>query len=219
MCEAYVPFGNSPEESPALLFGARFGLSTVHQEDHLVLDLPVADECLADLDAAHVASEDYDVVMWGERCPDEHVEAFCEMRTQMARDVPSGEIDYLPHVVDETRLRTDEDRVAAGWISIVAAARRRVDGVMGGYSMLVLPRGGELAMQDDTLVMPEHRGRRLGTRLKLATLQVLTRNHPERRALHTWTEPENHAMYRTNTDFGYVARERMYEVQRKAPQE
>src|SRR3546814_8887244 len=37
--------------------------------------------------------------------------------------------------------------------------RRRVDGVMGGYSMLVLPRGGELAMQDDTLVMPEHRGR------------------------------------------------------------
>src|SRR3546814_951881 len=65
--------------------------------------------------------------MWGERCPDEHVEAFCEMRTQMARDVPSGEIDYLPHVVDETRLRTDEDRVAAGWISIVAAARRRVD--------------------------------------------------------------------------------------------
>src|SRR3546814_5182870 len=90
---------------------------------------------------------------------------------------------------------------------------------MGGYSMLVLPRGGELAMQDDTLVMPEHRGRRLGTRLKLATLQVLTRNHPERRALHTWTEPENHAMYRTNTDFGYVARERMYEVQRKAPQE
>src|SRR3546814_442418 len=143
VCEAYVPFGNSPEESPALLFGARFGLSTVHQEDHLVLDLPVADECLADLDAAHVASEDYDVVMWGERCPDEHVEAFCEMRTQMARDVPSGEIDYLPHVVDETRLRTDEDRVAAGWISIVAAARRRVDGVMGGYSMLVLPRGGD----------------------------------------------------------------------------
>src|SRR3546814_258023 len=134
-------------------------------------------------------------------------------------DLPSGEIDYLPHVVDETRLRTDEDRVAAGWISIVAAARRRVDGVMGGYSMLVLPRGGELAMQDDTLVMPEHRGRRLGTRLKLATLQVLTRNHPERRALHTWTEPENHAMYRTNTDFSYVARERMYEVQRKAPQE
>src|SRR3546814_18633173 len=87
------------------------------------------------------------------------------------------------------------------------------------FRSLVLPRGGGLAMQDDTLVMPEHRGRRLGTRLKLATLQVLTRNHPERRALHTWTEPENHAMYRTNTDFGYVARERMYEVQRKAPQE
>jgi GNAT superfamily N-acetyltransferase len=133
----------------------------------------------------------------------------------MAQDVPTGEIDFTPHVVDEARLRTSETRLSAGWISIVAAARRRADGVMGGYSMLVLPRGGELAMQDDTLVMPEHRGHRLGTRLKLATLQVLTRDHPERRALHTWTEPDNHAMYRTNTDFGYVARERMHELQRK----
>jgi len=41
------------------------------------------------------------------------------------------------------------------------------------------------------------------------------RDHPERRSLHTWTDPDNHAMYRTNSDFGFVAAERMYEMQRK----
>src|SRR3546814_14444245 len=85
------------------------------------------------------------------------------------------------------------------------------------FRSLVLPRGGGLAMQDDTLVMPEHRGRRLGPRLILATLQVLTRNHPERRALHTWTEPEHHSMSRTNTDSGSVARDGQFEVQRMPP--
>jgi hypothetical protein len=63
--------------------------------------------------------------------------------------------------------------------------------------------------------MPEHRGHRLGTALKLATLEIVQRDHPERRTFHTWTDPDNHAMYRTNTDFGYSPVERMHEVQRK----
>ncbi len=49
----------------------------------------------------------------------------------------------------------------------------------------------------------------------LATLQIVRSDFPEHRALHTWTDPGNAAMYRTNADFGYVARERMHDVQRK----
>lgn len=212
--ELHLPAGEQLEASASGRFAATRGFTCVHREDHLVLDLPVETDQLRAL--ARRDSDAYEIVLWGERCPDELVADYCAMRSQMATDVPTGELDLAPVVYDEERLRTGEQRLARGWIPIVAAARRRADGVMGGYSTLVLPRGGDLAMQDDTLVMPEHRGHRLGTALKLATLDVLRRDHPERRALHTWTEPDNHAMQRTNADFGYTARNRLHELQRKA---
>ena len=33
--------------------------------------------------------------------------------------------------------------------------------------------------------------------------------------MHTWTDPENHAMYRTNVGFGFTVAERLHEMQRK----
>ena len=72
-----------------------------------------------------------------------------------------------------------------------------------------------LRYQDDTLVMPEHRGHRLGTLLELATLELLQRDRPERVALHTDTAVDNHAMQATNRDFGFRPVERVYEMQRR----
>ena len=155
------------------------------------------------------------MVTWGDRCPDEHAAGYCEMKTQMSNDVPVGEIDYQPIVYDEARLRTEEQRASRSYHLVVAAARRTSDGAFGGYTVLYLPHDEAHVLQDDTLVMPEHRGHRLGTILKLATLDVVRRDHPERVAIHTWTDPENHAMYRTNLGFGYTPAERMYEMQRK----
>jgi hypothetical protein len=86
----------------------------------------------------------------------------------MQNDVPLGEMDYEPVVVDASRIRSDEART---------------------------------------------RPTRL--RLKLATLQIVRSDFPDHRMLHSWTDPENAAMYRTHTDFGFVARERMHDVQRK----
>lgn len=210
--ELTLPHTADADASPGGLFAKRFGFECVHQEDHLVLDLPADTDHLDDL--AQPARDAYEIIVWGDHCPEEHVAAYCTMRTRMSADVPVGDLAIEPVAYDEARLRTTETRTAQGWLTVVAAARRRTDGVMGGYSMLRLPRGGELAMQDDTLVMPEHRGHRVGTALKLATLDVLRAEHPERRALHTWTEPGNHAMQRTNADFGYTPRNRMREMQR-----
>ena len=97
---------------------------------------------------------------------------------------------------------------------VVAAARRTSDGQLAGYSVLYLPRDDREVLQDDTLVMPAHRGHGLGLQLKLATLEVVTRQHPDRRALHTWTDPGNTAMWRTNAVFGYVPVEVLHEMQR-----
>lgn len=215
--EVHVPAGASPENTAGHAFSRALGFVSVHEEDHLILDLPVPEERIARLQALDVSGAAYDVLTWGGRCPDEYVEAYCAMRTQMSKDVPLGDSDWLPVGFDEARLRTSEERLSAGWIPVIAAARRRGDGEMGGYSMTLLPIGGDQAMQDDTLVMPGHRGHRLGTRLKLATLAIVAARHSERRSLHTWTDPQNHAMQRTNADFGYVARERMHAMQRRTP--
>ena len=80
---------------------------------------------------------------------------------------------------------------------------------------MYLPHGEPHALQDDTLVMPDHRGHRLGLRLKAATLALITAEHPERVAIHTWTDPENTAMYRTNERFGFRPVERLLEMQQK----
>jgi GNAT superfamily N-acetyltransferase len=135
------------------------------------------------------------------------------MRTRMNHDVPVGGLDVEPVEMTVERLRVGEERTGLSYSSVVAAARHREDGELAGYSLVYLGHGTDDAIQDDTLVMPEHRGRHLGAALKAATLEIIQADHPERRAIHTWTDPENHAMHRTNTAFGYRPVERMHEVE------
>lgn len=200
------------EDDGPLEFARAMGAKSVHQEDHLMLELPLPDDRLGEL-AAKVAS-DYEIVTWQGRCPDDLIEAYAEMRTQMNADVPTGELDVEAVVMTPERIRVGEERLSASYDVIVAAARRP-DGVMGGYSLLYLAHGKDQVIQDDTLVMPEHRGHRLGLALKLATYDIVRTVHPDRVTMHTWTDPENHAMYATNYAFGYRPVERMHEVQVK----
>jgi GNAT superfamily N-acetyltransferase len=182
-------------------FAAAVGTVEKHREDHLVADLPVA---MSLVDPA------YDVVTWRGRCPDEHREAFLAMRNQMNADVPTGELDLEPEVLDDERLATSEERLMRAYDVRVAAARRRADGTFGGYSLLFVPHGTDYGWQDDTLVMPEHRGHRLGAALKTANYADLP---DDVRLVHTWTAPSNTAMHRTNTALGFRVVEHMYEVE------
>ena len=195
-----------------LLFARAMGGQSVHEEDHLMLELPLADERVSELTAKVVS--DYDIVTWQGRCPDELIDAYAEMRTQMNQDVPVGELDWEAVVMTPERIRAGEERLAKSYDILVAAARR-ADGVLGGYSLVFVAHQSTQVLQDDTLVMPEHRGHRLGLALKLATYAVIVAEHPERTTMHTWTDPENHAMHATNTAFGYRPVERMHEVQVK----
>jgi GNAT superfamily N-acetyltransferase len=191
--------------SPGLAFATALGYRSLHEEDHLVLRLPTA--------PPEVDPAGYELVTWRDRCPDELVEAYCAMRTRMNHDVPVGGLDVEPVEMTVERLRVGEERTGRSYSSIVAAARHREDGELAGYSLVYLGHGTDDAIQDDTLVMPGHRGRHLGAALKAATLEIIQADHPDRRAIHTWTDPENRAMYRTNAAFGYRPVERMHEVE------
>lgn len=186
--------GGAPE------FARAMGAVERHREDHLLALLPVPG---SPVDPA------YEVVRWRGRCPEEHRAAYLAMRNQMNADVPTGDLDLEPQVLDDARLAASEDRLTQAYDLRVAAARRRSDGVFGGYSLLFVPRGTDYGWQDDTLVMPEHRGHRLGAALKAANYADLP---AEVGRVHTWTAPDNTAMHRTNTALGFRVVERMYEM-------
>ncbi|MCW2765436.1 MAG: family N-acetyltransferase [Nocardioides sp.] len=206
------------DSSAGFEFATALGYRSAHVEAHLVLDLPPSVEALDALAArAEPALASYEIVTWGDRSPDEYAEAYCAMKTQMADDVPTGELDHEPIVVDLDRLRTTEERTARSYHQLIAAARRTSDGTMSGYSQMFLPHGEGHVIQDDTLVMPDHRGHRLGTALKLANLRAVLDEHPERQRVHTWTALGNEAMLRTNADFGFRQAELMHEMQLEDP--
>ena len=208
--EVYSPV-HGPD-SPGLAFAKTLGYDDAHGEHHLAMDLPADPDHLATLAASGHAG--YEIVTWRNRCPDDLIDAYVEMRNRMNADAPLGELDWAPPTMDLERVRLGEERVGRSYDSVVAAARRTSDGTMGGYSLTFLAHGTTEALQDDTLVMPDHRGHRLGLALKLATLDIVQREHPDRSSLHTWTDPENHAMYVTNQRFGYRPVEAMHEMQR-----
>jgi GNAT superfamily N-acetyltransferase len=204
--EAHVQVAAEPDQTESYAFASSHGFATVHLEDHLLLPLPATPPGDAEIPG-------YEVLTWGDHCPDEYVAGYCAMRNQMNQDVPKGEVDMEPIVVDEERLRILEGRSARLFHSVVSAARTE-DGSFAGYSRIFLPRGANEVIQDDTLIMPGHRGHRLGTALKLATLAVVQRDHRDRTAMHTWTAVENFPMQRTNRDFGFSPVERLHEMQR-----
>jgi GNAT superfamily N-acetyltransferase len=181
-------------------FARAMGAVERHREDHLLAALPVPG---SPVDPA------YEVVLWRGRCPEEHRAAYLAMRNQMNADVPTGDLDLEPQVLDDARLAASEERLTQAYDLRVAAARRRSDGVFGGYSLLFVPYGTDYAWQDDTLVMPEHRGHRLGAALKAANYADLPAGVGQ---VHTWTAPDNTAMHRTNTALGFRVVERMYEM-------
>jgi hypothetical protein len=91
------------------------------------------------------------------------------------------------------------------------------DGTLAGYTELVLGatmvRRG--AMQSGTLVLPAHRGHRLGLAAKVANLRQLLAFDSSPRLLHTYNAGVNAPMLAVNAQLGFRAVEVEEEWQRK----
>jgi GNAT superfamily N-acetyltransferase len=210
--EVDVPRGRALDEHPGSRFALRHGFASRHREDRLVLELPVPPPRL---DALRDNGTGYDFVSWVGACPDEHAEDFVRMRNIMEHDVPTGEAVKEAKVWTAERLRDSEESLAAqGFTTVITAARHPEHGFCG-YSLMFVPTHtpGEV-YQDDTLVVRAHRGHRLGGAMKTRNLDILRRDHPDRRRVHTWTAGDNAPMRKVNADFGFAVVETMHEFQR-----
>jgi GNAT superfamily N-acetyltransferase len=199
----------SGDEAPGLRFGRRHGYESAHQEDHLLLDLPAV------VPPAPLA-DGYELVSWLGACPADVVDAFAAMRSALERDLPIGELDLEPPEWDAELIRSGERRMAEQGYAMITTAARHADGTFAGYSQLLVPEHdpGEVH-QEDTLVMREYRGHRLGAAVKAANLAILADRYPERRRVHTWTDGTNGAMQHINAAFGFRRVEVLHELQRR----
>ncbi|MDN5688887.1 MAG: GNAT family N-acetyltransferase [Brachybacterium sp.] len=189
-------------------FATSIGLRAGHQERRLLLDLPVDLEALwahhARPDRAPSAP-DVQVRSWTGACPEDVIEEWTRLTTQMEEDVPLGDLTRPAARSDVDSVRREEQRMAdQGWILVRSLAR--LDGVGVGYTELFVSRHDpEIITQDDTLVDRGHRGHGVGRALKLANLENLSGVEEARGArwIQTYTAPDNTAMLALNRAFGF----------------
>lgn len=201
-------------------FAKAHGYAFVDNEIQRRNDLFAVDD--ADLERLYADAWDkaagYELVQWIGSAPDDIVDGIAEMRARMYTDPPMGEdLDIRPAVYDAARVR-DEERVRAerGELVLAAAVREVATGEVAGLTdIIVSPGGEEHAGQNDTIVDPAHRGKRLGTVLKIANQRLLRAYRPKLRYVHTWNAEVNTHMIAINEAIGYRPLCRDIDVQKK----
>ena len=191
-------------------FARARGWTLEQAERYSVLDLPVDPTALAALrdEATAAAGGEYRLVRWADRAPDTYVDAVAELYTRMSTEVPLADLAMTEERWDGERVRTDEQGVAeAGDGFLLVAAEHVATGRLAAFTEVEYPRHDDaVVIQQDTLVLPEHRGRRLGMLVKTAMLDWLAQERPEARRVHTWNAEENAHMLAINVALGFRGR-------------
>ena len=205
-----VPFEGDVDDPalPGNRLAARFGMTRKNIAVVRVLDLPVPDRLLEEIwvrAAPHL--DGYRILSWTDRTPAEHVAAYGVLLRQLELDEPDEDVMHEAPEYTPERIRIAEDRKERKGIRSLVAVALAPDGSFAGNSVLEFHSGAgtTLGFQENTLVMPDHRGHRLGYALKVTTHRILATHAPHLRRLVTWNSHVNPWMIQINEDFGYRA--------------
>ena len=210
----YAPVGS---ESPGSEFAAAVGYPVASAEETKTVDLTTAPAQWGPLDELVAgALGGYRVEVFEEHVPAEHVDGFCRLLEQFLGEVPTGDLDLEQARWTEERLREGEERaIAVGRVQVIAVAIAP-NGTLCGFSDLRINRSSPRhASVGGTLVLPAHRGHRLGLAMKLATHRRLVELFPECAYVETGNAGVNAAMNAVNSQMGYRVVERCLDVQKR----
>ena len=178
------------------------GMRLGNQEHRLLLPLPL------DLEALRGARKPFagvEIRTWHGACPEELVEDWARLTTQMDADVPMGDLTRPASRGEIEDLRRNEQRMDdQGWTLVRGLAL--LEGTAVGYTEIFVNRHDpEILTQDDTLVDRAHRGRGVGRALKLANLENLRRvpEAAQARWIQTYTALDNAPMLALNRALGF----------------
>ncbi|ACQ82027.1 GCN5-related protein N-acetyltransferase [Beutenbergia cavernae DSM 12333] len=170
-------------------------------------ELPVPDDVLTPLQrqADAAVGDAYRLVQWRDDTPERWIDDFALMETRMSTDTPMGGLEFTEDAWDAARVldyeKNHRRRGQGYWLT---AAQHVETGRLAAFTMLMRTDGKPgIAHQEDTLVLKEHRGHRLGLWVKLANLAYLQSEADGISRVGTWNAEENSYMLAINVAMGY----------------
>ncbi|MGP5035170.1 GNAT family N-acetyltransferase [Brachybacterium alimentarium] len=210
LVESYgeIPASGDPDDPtlPVHRLARRLGIERRNLAVCRVLPLPLEESLLTSLqDEAEERVGDHRVEVWFDEVPEEHLADYGTLLRQIELDEPDEDVEHEPAEYTPERIRANERRRRDAGKQAIIAVAIAPDGSFVGNSEVHLQKepGTTLAFQENTLVMPEHRGRRLGLALKVATHRLLRERAPGLRAVVTWNSHVNPWMIGINEKLGY----------------
>lgn len=199
--------GSLPADDPGVRFLLKHGYVLEQIKRISQLDLHGADFAGHLRDAAAKAGPDYRVVTWAGETPPQRRDDLAILRTSMSVEDPSAGMEVVEDIWDAERVAEhDAAMTASGRLLLTAAAEHVPTGTLAGFTEVTIAGTGEgPAVQEDTLVLPEHRGHRLGMLLKAANSIFLLERAPSATIVTTFNAEENRPMLDVNEAIGFRA--------------
>jgi GNAT superfamily N-acetyltransferase len=206
LAEVFVPVGGRDAHADRDFAVHRgYAVATVEIVRSLELPVPVHVLSRQRARAAEAMGDAYELSVHVDGVPEELRQGVCDASNRLVLDAPTGDVEFEPEsmTVDDygTMLQHQRD---TGQTMVTTVAVHRETGVVAAYTDLCIrPGDPSAAVQWGTLVLPEHRGHRLGMAVKVANLEELGRLAPERRWVETMNDEQNPWMVRINEDLGF----------------
>ncbi|OJV94113.1 MAG: N-acetyltransferase [Microbacterium sp. 67-17] len=198
-------FGRIPLDHAAR-FALRHGYALEQVERKSILDISATSvELVGELhEQASAAAAGYDIVSWHPPTPPEFVTDYARMKSRMSVDAPSAGMEMAEESWDAARIvEHDTHWIDGGRDVLIVAARDRGSGRLVAFTELASSPGHPVTHQEDTLVLREHRGHRLGMLIKTAALLLWRDLAPHTQRILTYNAEENRPMLAVNEEIGF----------------
>ena len=199
--------GELPADDPGVRMAVATGLrlGQVVRVSRFDFGAPRIDPAAALATARAHAGDDYRVHVWEGAAPERFLDDLAELKRRMSTDAPHGEMAAVDRDWDAARLRRTESELLPTKRFWRAVAEHVPSGRLVAINELITQRARPEAFTEqwDTLVLREHRGRRLGMLVKAANLVEVRAGVPETPAVLTWNAEENAPMLRVNEELGF----------------
>jgi GNAT superfamily N-acetyltransferase len=198
-------------------FAEARGYTEANREGVKAVDLAAATPAWPALEAEVAdALGDYRVVTWRDRCPDPYVESFGSALSVVMSLIPQGDLDLEDREWTVERVRAAEQRrVDVGLATFESVALAPDGTVVGLTGVRVSTHDPVRAHIGVTMVLPGHRGHRLGLATKLASHRAMTEQFPGCRLVVTSNSEVNAHMNAINDRMGYVQLETLVEYHKR----